>query len=164
MQARVLLAAAVISSLYLAACESSSTGLSVPGSREEIVATLTSKQWMRAALTINPGYDILDNGHVVTNLYATEQACGKDNVLTFTSDGSWTEDEGPTKCDASDPQTTYGDWSLNATSDSMTISSDEGPLTAKIANLNASTLSLSAASDNWPDGVTRVEQWTWRAK
>lgn len=164
MRTRALFAVSIISALYLAACDSSSTGLSVPGSREEIVALLTSKKWMRAALTINPGFDVLDNGHVVTDLYATEDACGHDNVLTISSDGSWTEDEGPVKCNASDPQTTSGDWSLNATSDSLTVSSDTGPTTAKIANLNASTLSLVASSNDWPDNVTRVQTFTWRAK
>ncbi len=38
------------------------------------------------------------------------QACQKDNVATFLAAGTGTADEGATKCDAADPQTTPFTW------------------------------------------------------
>jgi len=38
--------------------------------------------------------------------------CEKDNLLTFKSDGTGILDEGPTKCDAGNPQTAAFTWSL----------------------------------------------------
>ena len=40
------------------------------------------------------------------------QACQKDNTLTFVSAGTGTIDEGATKCDAGDPQTSPFTWSF----------------------------------------------------
>jgi hypothetical protein len=38
------------------------------------------------------------------------QACQKDNTLLFVSNGTGTVDEGPTKCNSGDPQTTPFTW------------------------------------------------------
>jgi hypothetical protein len=40
------------------------------------------------------------------------QTCQKDNILTFQSGGNGSLDEGTTKCNASDPQTTPFTWSF----------------------------------------------------
>lgn len=37
-------------------------------------------------------------------------ACDKDNTLSFTASGGGTADEGPSKCDAADPQTVAFTW------------------------------------------------------
>ena len=164
MRMRALLSVSIFSAFYLTACDSSSEGLAVPGSKDDMLANLTSKQWVRAALTINPGYDILNDGHVVSDLYAAEDACRHDDVLTFSDNGIWKWDEGPTKCHVSDPQSSTGEWSFNAALDSMTITDPSGSFTAKISTLNATTLSLVGISDYWPDGQTRIETTTWRAR
>jgi hypothetical protein len=39
-------------------------------------------------------------------------ACIKDNIITFSSNGSGTTDEGPTKCNAGDPQTQNFTWNF----------------------------------------------------
>ena len=50
------------------------------------------------------------NGADVSSLI---QACQKDNILTFSSTGgSGTLDEGPSKCNSTDPQTTPFTWSF----------------------------------------------------
>jgi len=161
---RALFAVPIISAFYLTACESSSEGLSVPGSKEDMLANLTSKQWMRSAYTISPGYDIYNDGHVVSDLYAAEDACRRDDVLTFAADGAWKEDEGPTKCHVSDSQTSTGEWSFSPELDSMIITEPSGSFTAKIRTLNATTLSLAGISDYWGDGQTRIQTMTFRAK
>jgi hypothetical protein len=164
MRMRALFAVPIISAFYLAACESSSEGLAAPGSKEDMLSNLTGKQWMRSALTISPGYDIYNDGQVVSDLYAAGDACRHDDILTFTADGAWKGDEGPTKCHVSDPQTSTGEWSFSAERDSMIITQPSGSFTAKIRTLNATTLSLAGISDYWGDGQTRVETATFRAK
>ena len=41
--------------------------------------------------------------------------CQKDNTLSFNANGSGVMDEGATKCDAADPQTTNFTWNFNGT-------------------------------------------------
>jgi hypothetical protein len=43
---------------------------------------------------------------------ASLQACQKDNILTFTTVGTGTVDEGLTKCNAADPQTSSLTWNF----------------------------------------------------
>jgi hypothetical protein len=47
-----------------------------------------------------------------TNVSAFLQTCQKDNILTFVVTLTGTLDEGPSKCNASDPQTTPFTWSF----------------------------------------------------
>ena len=54
---------------------------------------LISKTWKLTALTAN-GADT----------YVDLQPCEKDNLYSFTKSGNYTNDEGATKCDSTDPQ------------------------------------------------------------
>ncbi len=47
-----------------------------------------------------------------TDVSAFLQPCQKDNILTFAAAGTGTADEGPTKCNAGDPQTNPFTWSF----------------------------------------------------
>ncbi len=40
------------------------------------------------------------------------QSCQKDNIVTFAAAGTGTVDEGPTKCNSSDPQTSSFTWNF----------------------------------------------------
>jgi hypothetical protein len=51
------------------------------------------------------------------------QACQKDNIYTFLTAGTGTTDEGPTKCNAGDPQTTNLTWNFAASETILHISS-----------------------------------------
>lgn len=160
----VLLCAAA--GLWLSACEDSS-GPALPASAAEAKNLLVAVKWTPAAKTVNPGFDINDDGVIVTNLFAHEEPCQHDDFMQFTADGKWTGDEGPAKCDPEDPQLLSGTWTLTADGDSLIISDDSMPgdeLVAKIVGLTSNRLSLTASSDNWPDGATREETFTWKAK
>ena len=50
------------------------------------------------------------------------QACQKDNVATFVAAGTGTADEGSTKCDAADPQTTPFTWNFQTNETILFIS------------------------------------------
>jgi hypothetical protein len=59
------------------------------------------------------GLDLDNNGTIDSPLPAgVLQACDTDGTLTFKSDGTGTGDEGPTKCNAANPQTSTFNWSL----------------------------------------------------
>jgi hypothetical protein len=163
---RYALLPCLAASLLFLACDDS-TGPSLPGTPAEAKSLLVGAKWLPAARTINPGFDMLDNGTIVTNVFAIEDACEHDDVMTLTADGKWAGDEGADKCDADAPQISTGTWSLNAAGDSVSITDDsdsQGDVNAKIVALTASVLSLAAASDDWPDGKTRTETFTWKAK
>lgn len=64
------------------------------------------------------------SGTIITALPSgVLKACQTDNIITFKSDGTGTEDEGPTKCDSASPQTVAFNWSFNANQTAI-ISSD----------------------------------------
>lgn len=59
------------------------------------------------------GLDVNKDGFMDTDLppgYLVD--CDKDNVITFKSDGTGTVDEGASKCDPADPQTSPFTWSF----------------------------------------------------
>jgi hypothetical protein len=55
--------------------------------------------------------------------------CEKDNTYTFLKDSTGIADEGATKCNSTDPQTTAFTWSFSGTGQSV-IKSDADPLLA----------------------------------
>ena len=48
-------------------------------------------------------------------------ACYKDNVMTFVANGSGTFDEGPTKCNSGDPQTTNFTWNFTNNGSTLNV-------------------------------------------
>ncbi len=48
--------------------------------------------------------------------------CDKDDCTRFNADKTMTFDEGATKCDPADPQTSTGSWSLSADGSTLTVS------------------------------------------
>ena len=82
---------------------------------------LTAGNWKTTAMTISPGISF--GGVTITDFFAQTPACSKDDLILFNSNGTITDDEGPTKCDPNDPQTTTeGSWSLNSDNTILTIS------------------------------------------
>jgi hypothetical protein len=162
---RIALISCLPAALFLGACNDS-TGPMTPGSASDAKTLLLAAKWMPAARTINPGFDINEDGTIVTNLFAEEDVCEHDDVMTFKADGTFSTDEGPDKCDDSDPQIGTGTWVLNAVGDSLTMKDDSAPkgVPTKIVALNSSTLSLAATGDDWPDRKSRTETFTWKAK
>ncbi len=75
------------------------------------------------------------------------QACYKDNVLTFTANGNGTLDEGASKCNSGDPQSTNFTW--NFTNNGSTLNVSSGIIVGqagsfKILSLNDSQMALEA--------------------
>ena len=110
------------------------------------VNNLTASSWKYE----NAGLDNDKNGTVDVSLSVlapgASQACRIDNVLTFKKDNTGTTDEGATKCNAADPQTTTFNWNLSDNETNLNISNN--PLAilngkSKIVALSETAFALS---------------------
>lgn len=92
----------VLGSICLTQCGKKDSG----PSKTELI---TSASWKYD----NSGLDINADGFIDTGLppgYVND--CDKDNVITFKADGTGTLDEGATKCDPGNPQTSPFTWTF----------------------------------------------------
>ena len=103
---------------------------------------LTAGNWKVTGMKINPGIEVPGFG-TVTDFYQYVEECSKDDLIKFNVGGVLVEDEGATKCDANDPQTTSdGTWTLVGTT--LTINyPDEDPEAATLVSINSSTMVTS---------------------
>ncbi len=76
------------------------------GSKQQKTKTelLTMGSWKRTALTSNPAYDWYGDGTYATDLLSVMKVCESDNLDSYKSNGTGDTDEGPARCDPSDPQ------------------------------------------------------------
>ena len=84
---------------------------------------LEGNSWRGTALTVTPAL------YGETDLYAFYEPCEKDDFLKFNASNILIHDNGATKCDASDPQTTPGTWSYNNSSKILHINLSDGNIT-----------------------------------
>ncbi|HRI58252.1 MAG TPA: lipocalin family protein [Saprospiraceae bacterium] len=68
--------------------------------------------------------------------------CTKDDCTNFKSDKTIAFDEGATKCDPSDPQTSVGTWSLSADGKTLTLTQDGISFAGTVIELSASKVVL----------------------
>ena len=101
---------------------------------------LTNKYWRTTAATIDPAIDLFGTGTPTTNLYAQYQDCTKDDLVRFESGGVYKEDEGATKCSATDPQVTTGTWTFNSSETAITTTISGSTSTVNITELTENTL------------------------
>ena len=100
---------------------------------------ITAGKWQMSAGTLT----MTENGKDTTyDFFADMEACTKDDFMTFGADGKGTEDEGATKCDPSDDQTTAGTWSFYQNETKLITTTDGDADTADIVELTESTLKL----------------------
>lgn len=83
---------------------------------------LSGKNWKLSAFTVDPALDWDGTGTAVNNLYSQLQACEKDNISKFSTNGSLIYDEGTTMCSTTDIQTMNGTWSFNIDETKITVS------------------------------------------
>ncbi len=103
---------------------------------------LTAKNWRVSAETVTAVYN---NKTTTTDIYASTKACERDDFTKFNANKTYTDDQGPSKCDPSDPQTDTGNWDFNSDQTKLTLSDPAQPnqLTSfDVAELSATTLRL----------------------
>ncbi|MCB0519213.1 MAG: lipocalin family protein [Lewinellaceae bacterium] len=82
----------------------------------------SDKGWVLKSLVSDPAINIL--GVQVTDVFAQYDNCFKDDITFFKDDNKVVFDEGATKCDPSDPQTTSGTWLLSSDEKVLTVDDD----------------------------------------
>jgi hypothetical protein len=107
---------------------------------------LTSKTWVLKASVISPGI-VGPGGATITDLYAQQEPCDKDDELRFKADKTYTEEEGAQKCNGTDPQViSTGNWNFNAAETVITQTPTGGTLSeANLIKLDGSTLQISVS-------------------
>ena len=137
------------------ACDKTSTD---PSGRLRI---LESGKWQFTASfsTVKVG----DSTEIV-DLLATLPDCTKDNYFIFQSDGTLIVDEGATKCNDSDPQTTTsGTWQLMNGATQLQFTDEVfgfGNVTANISQIDNSILQISYATRYNGDSATTITAYS----
>jgi len=109
-----------------------------PQTKTEIIS---GKNFIMTAWAINPGIDF--NGTTITDLYSFLDDCEKDDITIFNNDGAVNFDEGATKCDAGDPQTTAGTWMFTENETKLSVTDDGETTVFTIVELTTSKLKIS---------------------
>lgn len=107
---------------------------------------LTNGKWKLTAQTISPAIDWDFDGDLDTDLYVIMDACIKDDFAIFRTDGTVEENEGASKCDASDPQSEILAWSLKNNDQTLQLDGED----FTIEEMNESTMRLKISDS----GVT----------
>jgi hypothetical protein len=98
---------------------------------------LCGKNWILVAETISPALNY--NGTLITDLYSQLESCSKDDIGIFNTNGTYTFEEGLTKCDVNDPQVwDSGTWVFNSDQTILVLTGDGGTLNATIVELSSS--------------------------
>ena len=71
------------------------------------------------------------------------EACTADDCVTFGTDGSYKTDEGASKCDPTDPQTSAGTFTLSEDGKTLTITEDGLTLPFTVEELTESKLVIT---------------------
>lgn len=113
---KVLTYLAFLSLVVLGSCQKEDGG-TTPKTKQELIA---SSAWKYNDAKI----DSDNNGTGDLALPAgIIEACQTDGTLTFTANGTGTVDEGPTKCNSTDPQTIPFTWNLGTNESVINFSS-----------------------------------------
>jgi hypothetical protein len=85
---------------------------------------ITQKPWKLTAKTINPAIDYPGIG-IISDFFALYNDCSKDDIWVFKSTGSYTMEEGATKCNTTDPTVwDMGTWTFNSDETVLTTASN----------------------------------------
>ena len=104
---------------------------------------ISGKNWKLTGGIINPAADF-GTGTPTTDAYSQVNNCRKDDLLRFDTPNVYKQDEGATKCSASDLQTETGTWAFSMNETKITTSIASGsPKTYNLVELTETTLKTS---------------------
>ena len=89
---------------------------------------LTNGNWVIAAISIDPPFDIDGDGIVDSDLYQLYEACEKDDYYTFKKNNKMDINAGSLKCDPSDPQVYSVDWQFTDNEKGIMIDGENATL------------------------------------
>jgi hypothetical protein len=144
--------------LALTACDKDKDSSPNPAASEN---QLVDKNWQMSAMQISPAMET--EAGPISDLYAWMPGCSKDDFLRFEKNGTFKGDEGSSKCEDEDPQTTSsGTWTLTDGNKKLTMVEDGEPQTFTVVNLSKEELKLSLQETE--EGVTYTLVTTFRKK
>jgi hypothetical protein len=147
-----ILSVLLFSLLIIAGCKEEETAV-VPAPTK--TALLSASPWITTAITISPGLDL--GGIIITDIYALSDACDNDNLAIYKNDGTGNYDEGTTKCDPLDPQTSAFNWSFNADETQLI---EDGQTIYTLNELTATSMKLGDSFDGAEIGATPGTTYT----
>lgn len=116
---------------------------------------LTQKSWIEIAERSNT-----DNG-AWTDEFGNYQACESDNILKLSKDGTFTIDEGASKCSVNDPQVSEsGTWKLTSNETKLTVT--EGGITNDITIQQVDDNSMVLVQEYTISGHTFKSEQTYK--
>jgi hypothetical protein len=130
---KILFATLILSSLFIGCSKDDKEEVKQPTKTE----LLTAHYWQATALTIDPPLSI--GGTQISDFYAQLDNCSKDDLEKYNTNNTVTYDEGPTKCDPTDPQTQTSPWSFNSDETILTVDGES----YKILTLTSTQLKMS---------------------
>jgi len=129
-----------------------------PPTRTEL---LTAKNWMVEGWNIEPAIDVDNNGTQENNLIPFIEACNLDDFFDFNADGTYTIEEGDSKCDPNAPTVVEsGDWIWNSDNTRIIFEPSGGSSReAEVVSITSTevVVEISTVSNN----VTYTETQTW---
>ncbi|MCF8459064.1 MAG: lipocalin family protein [Bacteroidales bacterium] len=106
-------------------------------------ATLTANSWKLSAMTVDPAFPFIGS-----NIYLWLEDCSKDDLMTFNENGTYTNDEGATKCDDADPQIVeQGSWAFNTDETQLIMTDSDTTYTNTIVSLSSSKLKMTQTQE-----------------
>jgi hypothetical protein len=134
---KMILALLAIASVSLSGCKKDDD--------ESNTDKLTDKNWKMTALTVDPPLNV--GGTMISNVYPQIPACQQDDLTIFNDNGTVTFDEGATKCNSSDPQSTQGTWTWNTNETILSIT-DAGNTESYTVTSLSSDVMVATFTDN----------------
>lgn len=116
---------------------------------------LVGNNWVLIGYSISPAIDFDGDGTQENNLIPYFDACNLDDFIDMKSDNTYTNEEGPSKCDPNDPQVyETGVWGFNS-DETIVIFTPAGGAGAYEYNISSLTSAQWVATDTFVDnGVT----------
>ena len=114
---------------------------------------ISDGKWQYSALS----FILKVNGKDTTmDAWSVLEDCRKDDFSTYSTNGTGTIDEGPTKCDPADPQTKSLTWEFQDNETYVKVTDNNGPTRMKIIELTATQAKFETRTLIGADSATVV--------
>lgn len=106
---------------------------------------ITSGSWKITSQYIDPAEDVNGDGVPEHEVFPFLDECERDNLFSFATDGTFTLDEGASKCDPSDPQTQSTTWQFINNESQLVVGEANSADTVQLVELSAATLKFRSS-------------------
>ncbi|MCG3164413.1 MAG: hypothetical protein POELPBGB_00167 [Bacteroidia bacterium] len=109
--------------------------------KEKSKSELIIGDWQIAALTVDPPQ--IENGVVITDLYAQMEDCDKDNYYSFYTNNTYKFDQGAIICDSLEAQNISGNWNFVNDETELQLIYQSDTLSYTLIDLDEEVLKMS---------------------